>query len=218
MKGLVTYDREVRKDAFHWYRANWSSEPFVHLCSKRFVNRHDPHATIKAYANIDPVRLEVNGSDIGPGAGPDRVFEWEIDLADGVTGLRAVADGPHGPLTDTAELRLVEEADESYVTPEPARFTAGQDGSAARESWYEQEGLTADPSLYSTWTPIAELLENRDTRAVLIDILGQEMFDDPRFEMAGAFTLDFLSGFVPDDLSDDVLREAHERLSVIPKP
>jgi hypothetical protein len=112
----------------------------------------------------------------------------------------------------------VEEADESYVTPEPARFTAGQDGSAARESWYEQEGLTADPSLYSTWTPIAELLENRDTRAVLIDILGQEMFDDPRFEMAGAFTLDFLSGFVPDDLSDDVLREAHERLSVIPKP
>ena len=26
-KGLVTYDRATRKDAFYWYKANWSSQP-----------------------------------------------------------------------------------------------------------------------------------------------------------------------------------------------
>jgi beta-galactosidase len=218
MKGLVTYDRQVRKDAFHWYRANWSSEPFVHLCSKRFVNRHLARTTVKAYSNLEGVRLEVNGSDVGPGEGPDHVFVWEIDLAAGVTTIRATADGPNGPVADRAELRLVDRPDASYVCPEPSRFGAGRGGATARESWYEREGLTADPSLYSTWTPLAELLENPDTREVLADTLGPEMLDDPRLEMAGAFTVDFLAGFVPEQLTDDVLRQLHERLSVIPKP
>src|SRR5262249_40468620 len=29
-KGLVTYDRRTRKDAFYWYRANWTDTPFVY--------------------------------------------------------------------------------------------------------------------------------------------------------------------------------------------
>jgi beta-galactosidase len=218
MKGLVTYDRQVRKDAFHWYRANWSTEPFVHICSKRFANRHDARTTIKAYSNLDEVRLEVNGRDIGPGEGPDHVFEWEIDLAESVTEVRATADGDDGAVSDSAAFRKVDEPDPSYVCDEPARFGAGRGGAAARESWYEREGLAADPSLYSTWTPLAELLENPDTRSVLVRIMGPEMLNDPRLELAGAFTLDFLAGFIPDQLTDDVLREAHERLSVIPKP
>ena len=32
-KGLVTYDRQTRKDAWYWYQANWSSTPMVHLAA-----------------------------------------------------------------------------------------------------------------------------------------------------------------------------------------
>ena len=38
-KGLVTFDRNTKKDAFYYYKANWSAEPFIHICEKRFVNR-----------------------------------------------------------------------------------------------------------------------------------------------------------------------------------
>ena len=38
-KGLITYDRKIKKDAFYMYKANWSDEKFVHITSKRFVDR-----------------------------------------------------------------------------------------------------------------------------------------------------------------------------------
>ena len=31
-KGLVSFDRKEKKDAFYIYKAYWSSEPFVHIC------------------------------------------------------------------------------------------------------------------------------------------------------------------------------------------
>ena len=35
-KGLVTFDRKIRKDSFYLYKAYWNPEPMVHICSKRF--------------------------------------------------------------------------------------------------------------------------------------------------------------------------------------
>ena len=40
-KGLVTYDRKTRKDAFFWYKANWTTAPFVYITSRRFNAAHD---------------------------------------------------------------------------------------------------------------------------------------------------------------------------------
>ncbi len=41
-KGLVTFDRKIKKDSFYLYKAWWSDEAFVHICSKRFVERTAP--------------------------------------------------------------------------------------------------------------------------------------------------------------------------------
>ena len=49
-KGLVTFDRKTKKDSFYLYKAWWSDEAFVHICSKRFVERTGSTATVKVFS------------------------------------------------------------------------------------------------------------------------------------------------------------------------
>ena len=65
-KGLVTHDRKNRKDAFYFYKANWSNGPVLHLTSKRNVVRVESNTIVKVYTNLSEVSLEVNGTDLGP--------------------------------------------------------------------------------------------------------------------------------------------------------
>jgi len=60
-KGLVTYDRSTKKDAFYFYKVNWNPEPLIHLLNKRFVSRTSDKTDIKVYSNTEIVKLEVNG-------------------------------------------------------------------------------------------------------------------------------------------------------------
>ena len=64
-KGLVTFDRKTRKDAFYIYKAYLSKEPFVHLCGSRYVNRHESETEIKVYSNQSTVTLYMDGQKIG---------------------------------------------------------------------------------------------------------------------------------------------------------
>jgi beta-galactosidase len=64
-KGLVTYDRAVRKDAFYFYKANWNPEPMLHLTSKRDVIRGEGTTPVKVYSNLASVTLTVNGASLG---------------------------------------------------------------------------------------------------------------------------------------------------------
>ena len=63
--GLVTYDRKVRKDAYYWYRANWTTAPMAYITSRRAVVRDTPAVTVKVYANVPSVSLRLNGRDLG---------------------------------------------------------------------------------------------------------------------------------------------------------
>ena len=65
-KGLVTFDRKVRKDAFYFYKANWNKkEPMLHLAEKRVVNRYKPEQTFMAFTNEQEVELFVNRISMG---------------------------------------------------------------------------------------------------------------------------------------------------------
>ncbi|MHA1745759.1 MAG: glycoside hydrolase family 2 TIM barrel-domain containing protein [Promethearchaeota archaeon] len=64
-KGLVTFDRKVRKDAYFFYQANLSEVPMVHITSKRFTRRGTADVSVKVYSNCDEVRLHLNGEDLG---------------------------------------------------------------------------------------------------------------------------------------------------------
>ncbi len=61
-KGLVTYDRKVKKDAFYFYKANWSNDPVLHICDRRDIDRKNPVTTVDVYTNLDEVALYLNGN------------------------------------------------------------------------------------------------------------------------------------------------------------
>ena len=60
-KGLVTHDRQTKKDAFYFYKANWSEEPVLHIVSRRDSIRNDSLVQISIYTNLTKAELVVNG-------------------------------------------------------------------------------------------------------------------------------------------------------------
>lgn len=63
-KGLVTFDRKVKKDGFYWYKANWSKEPVIYITQRRVVNRGNEVTPITVYSNRGVPTLTVNGQEI----------------------------------------------------------------------------------------------------------------------------------------------------------
>jgi hypothetical protein len=60
-KGLVTHDRKVKKDAFYFYKANWSDEPVLYILSRRNVKRTEKSVPVEVYTNLNKVELYING-------------------------------------------------------------------------------------------------------------------------------------------------------------
>ena len=57
----MTYDRKIKKDAFYFYKANWSDEPMIYIKSRRFTERTNAVTDVKIYSNAKNVELLVNG-------------------------------------------------------------------------------------------------------------------------------------------------------------
>ena len=89
-KGLATYDRQTRKDVFYWYKANWSTDPFVYISSRRFTSRTQAATTIKIYSNTDSVQLMLNGVSQGSNTSTNHIYSWNVTLA--VTGFTSVVE------------------------------------------------------------------------------------------------------------------------------
>lgn len=91
-KGLVSYDRKVRKDAFYLFRANWSENPTLHLTGRRYVDRAYATIDVRAYSNADRATLSLNGRTVGEVACTDRICIWPgVTLAPGGNRLEARA-------------------------------------------------------------------------------------------------------------------------------
>ncbi len=88
-KGLVTFDRKLKKDSFYLYKAWWSKEAFVHISGKRFQHRPEKYTTIKVYSNCDTVSLYVDGELKQRQVG-GKIFRFRIPL-NAQTHVRVVA-------------------------------------------------------------------------------------------------------------------------------
>ncbi|MDD4141982.1 MAG: glycoside hydrolase family 2 TIM barrel-domain containing protein [Bacteroidales bacterium] len=115
-KGLVTYDRKTRKDAFYFYKANWNIEPMVHITSKRYARRPEEQKKIdiKAYANTRNAELFVNGKRIGKRKNPDdlHVLIWKnVSLRQGDNAIRVIGYIQEGNSIDDICTWHIEEED-----------------------------------------------------------------------------------------------------------
>ena len=138
-KGLVTFDRKYRKDAFYLYKAAWSTEPFVHLCGKNYADREKAKTQIKVYSNQKNVTLYVDGKEVETKEA-DRVFTFEIEIS-----------GEHkievrsGELCDAMTIRKVEKANPDY------RMLSGE-----VVNWFDAD--THDPNFFSIKDKLGVLL------------------------------------------------------------
>ena len=102
-KGMVSYDRTLKKDVYYFYQANWSDEPTLHINSKRFENRYQDGITAKIYANMDSVELIVNGESQGVLNAEDvelHKFTWDITLRQGDNHVIAIGTKDGKTYTD----------------------------------------------------------------------------------------------------------------------
>jgi len=107
-KGVISFDRKQKKDAYYIYKAWWTDEPFVHLCGKRYHDRVEDETEIKVYSNQKTVTLYVDGKEVETISG-EHVFKFNVPI-DGVHRIKAVS----GDQSDEMEIEKVTEPNPSY--------------------------------------------------------------------------------------------------------
>lgn len=118
LKGLVTVDRQTRKDAFYYYKSKWSDAKTLHICSKRFEKRDRDVINIKVYTTENEATLYVNDQEVSKelNNGNATILFENVKLSNGVNNIRVTS----GSLEDTCTFEKVNEAVESYKLPEQA--------------------------------------------------------------------------------------------------
>ena len=148
-KGLVTFDRSLKKDAFYLYKAAWNKDQgFVHLCGSRYRNRAEEVTEVKVYSNQNSVALWVDGKLIAEQPGRT-IFKFKVALS-GEHHIEARS----GDYRDEITLVKVEEADMSYIFNGRQQVT----------NWFDQE---VDPSCYSLSDTLGEIRANPQAGAII---------------------------------------------------
>lgn len=107
-KGLVTYDRVVRKDPYYFYKASWTKTPTVHIAGRRYTDRAYRVTEVRVYSNAETTTLFLNGRALGTKQKcPDQVCVWEnIPLEVGDNAITAVGAFKAALVRDTVNWSL----------------------------------------------------------------------------------------------------------------
>ena len=163
-KGLVTYDRKVKKDAFYLYKAYWSQEPFVHICGHTYLNRVAGKRTVKVYSNQPRITLTLNGNVI-ESLEANKVFEFEIELGLGKNILKVSAR----EISEELVINGIEKYDKSYKMTE-------LEGKAGIVNWFENaDDFHFVSGTYSVNDRIADIMENEEAWKILENSLSPVM-------------------------------------------
>lgn len=218
-KGLVSYDRKIKKDAFYMYKAHWSEEKFVHITSKRHVDRAEDSIHVKVYSNCNEVTLYVNGSEFQSKTSDDKVFIFEnASMAEGMNDLRAVATEDNAQYVDIAKFNKVEEPNPSYEAPV-------EEKGGEVNNWFQMPDLDGEEfeelkftdDVYSSRCTFKELFENNDAEAVLNKYLGESFRERPTYGMTQGFKIDTLAEMAPEHFTEKLLYALNRELTKIKK-
>lgn len=155
-KGLVTFDRKTRKDAFYLYKAHWNKkEPFVHIAGARYVDRTEPVTEIKVYSNQTEVTLSVDGKPFETQTGK-YVFRFRVPI----TGEHSI----HASSGDCHSVILVRKVSE----PNPEYWMVA---SAPVTNWFDAGEI--DPDYYSVADKLGEIRQHPEAGAVIDAMMAQ---------------------------------------------
>ena len=149
-KGLVTIDRKYKKDSFYAYKAWLSEEKFVHICSKRYVDRVENPTMIKVYSNMPEVTLFVNGNLLETKKAEDHFFSFSVPNI-GDTIIKAKA----GDLEDESRIKKVEVFNEEYRLKEKGAIL----------NWFD---ITEREGYCSLNTKISEIMKSTKGKITLM--------------------------------------------------
>ena len=154
-KGLVTFDRQLKKDAFYLYKAAWNkTEPFVHLCGSRYVDRTEEVTEIKVYSNQPEVTLYVDGRPFGTQEGRT-VFRFEVPI----TGRHSI-EAQAGGCRSVMLINKAEQENPAYTFIKRSPV----------QNWFDAE---QDESCYSVADTLAEIRKNPQAGAIVDRMMAQ---------------------------------------------
>ena len=191
-KGLVTFDRSYKKDAFYAYRAWLSDKPFVHIAGKRYTDRPDDIATLRVYSNLPEVELFVNGKSIGKEKAEDHFFTFKVKN-EGESRIVARAGG----YADEITIRKVDKLREDYILREAGAIL----------NWFDIE---APEGRFSLNDKISDIMRTKEGAALFgsfMDSLKQKASRTEKpdgafeFDMSAKGFAEMLGGFTPLRLS-----------------
>lgn len=170
-KGLVTFDRQTRKDAFYLYKAAWNKEPMVHICGSRYVDRAEDVTEVKVYSNADEVSLYVDGKHFATQEG-HRVFRFQVPISEGHMAeaqgesmekhvTEHVIEARAAGQSESILIRRVEKENPDYI------FVKKQDV----VNWFDQEAL--DPDCFSVSDTLADLRANPEAGAIVEQMMAK---------------------------------------------
>ena len=170
-KGLVSYDRKLKKDVFYLYKAYWNPEPMVYIASRRFVDRAPGERNITVYTNCADVTLVVNGQEVANKAVEDHCAVFEnIVLRDGPNEITVKSCNAE----DTITLNGVAEHNPDYTLPDIA--AAMQVG-----NWFDDikddddsDVIDVIAGFYSIEDTLAMLMENPECQKIMKGWLVQQ--------------------------------------------
>ncbi len=157
-KGLVTFDRSLKKDAFYLYKAAWNKkEPFVHLCGSRYVDRPEDVTQVKVYSNQSKVELYLDGTLFETKEG-ETVFTFEVPIS-GEHTIQAQAEG----CVSVMVIRKVEQPNPAYTRPGRASVNV--------TNWFDQG--EADPTCYSIMDTLGEIRQSPQAGKIIDEMMAK---------------------------------------------
>ncbi|MBP3579037.1 MAG: glycoside hydrolase family 2 protein, partial [Lachnospiraceae bacterium] len=159
-KGLMTFDRKYKKDAFYAYKA-WlvdpADDPFVHICGKRYVDRVEDVTKVTVYSNLPSVELFANGESLGVQKSAEHFFYFDVTNK-GTTTLTAKA----GNCTDESTINKVDKFNEKYRLKEEGAVL----------NWFD---VTAPEGYFSLNDKIGDIMANPEGMKLFGDLMKQFM-------------------------------------------
>lgn len=153
-KGLVSFDRTLRKDAFYVYKAAWSAEPFVHIAGRRREERAEDVTEVVVYSNQPSLTLLVDGMEIATAAGR-RVFRFRVPIT-GQHQITARADAA----SDTVFLRKVDEVPAATVMP-----------TTTIANWFDDAELPSPEGFYSIQDTLGDIKRSEDGARLIASVM-----------------------------------------------